>query len=70
MAHQFILNVLMLLGRYSTEFDILQHESLHDYFEYARIIGNKYYMILKGYSNNVFVKFVKEKLTFTQIQDE
>ena len=60
MSHQFNLHILLSLGIYSTEFDLLQGESLHDSFEYAIIIGNKDDMVsLQYYSNNVSVKFIE-----------
>ena len=63
MSHQFNLHIILSLGIYSTEFDFLQRESLHDYFEYAIIIGNKDDMVsLQYYSNNVSVKFIEEQL--------
>ena len=69
MAYQFILYIILLLGRYSTEFDLLQQKSLHYSYEYAIIIGNKYDMVLlKDYSKNVFVNFIKEQLIFSLIQ--
>ena len=37
MVHQFILNILLSLGKFSTKFDLLQYKPLHYSFENARI---------------------------------
>ena len=60
MAHNFILQIILSLVRYSTEFDLLQHKSLYDYFDCVGIIGNKYGIVsFQDYSNNVFVELTK-----------
>jgi hypothetical protein len=65
MGTQFILHILLSLGRYKTEMDLLQHRSLRESFRYARLIGpeddNE---SLQRYSNKVFVQFIEEQLIF------
>ena len=39
MGTQFILRILLSLGRYKTEIDLLQHGSLRESFRYAILIG-------------------------------
>ena len=38
--HQFILHLLLSLGRYETEMDLVKHQTLRDSFRYAKLIGN------------------------------
>ena len=65
MGTQFLLHILLSLGRFITEIDLIQHESFRESFRYAKFIGiedddNS----LQQYSNDVFVKFIEEQLIY------
>ena len=58
--HQFILHLLLLLGRYETEMDLVRHASLRDAFRYAKLIGNNNdEESLLQYNDNIFVWFIE-----------
>ena len=40
MVTQFLLHILLSLGRYVTELDLLQHSTLRESFWYAKLIGS------------------------------
>ena len=65
MVTQLILHILISLGRYKTEIDLLQHVSLREPFRYAKLIGpendDEY---LQNYSDRVFVLFNEEQLVY------
>ena len=62
---QFILHILLSLGRYVTEIDLLHQVSLKESFRYAKLIGqNNDEDSLQLYSNNVFVRFIEEQLIY------
>ena len=63
--HQFILHLLLSLGRYKTEIDLVQHASLRDAFRYAKLIGNNNdkESLLK-YNDNIFVCFIEKQLVY------
>ena len=63
--HQFILHLLLSLGRYETEIDLVRHASLRDAFRYAKLIGNNNdeESLLK-HSDNIFVRFIEEQLVY------
>ena len=62
---QFILHILLSLGRYVTEIDLLRQVSLKELFRYAKLIGqNNDEDSLQLYSNDVFVRFIEEKLIY------
>ena len=65
MGTHFILHILLSLGRYKTEMDLLQHRSLRESFRYAKLIGPEDDdESLQKYSNEVFVLFIEEQLIF------
>ena len=66
MPHQFILHILLSLGRFQTEIDLNQHTSLRNAFRYAKLIGlNNDEESLRQYSDQLFVRFVEEQLIFS-----
>ena len=66
MPHQFILHILLSLGRFQTEIDLNQHTSLRNAFRYAKLIGlNNDEESLRQYSDKLFVRFVEEQLIFS-----
>ena len=62
MGTQFILHVLLSLGRFSTEIDLLQHATLRDSFQYTKLIGhhNDVYS-LEQLSNKMFTNFIENQ---------
>ena len=65
METQFILHILLSLGRFSTEIDLIQQSSLRASFRYAKLIGlNNDNQSLGQYSNSIFVKFIEEQLIY------
>lgn len=65
MGHQFILHILLSLGRFETEIDLTQHQSLRDCLRYAKLIGsNTDTDSLQEYSNNLLKKFIEEQVVY------
>ena len=65
MGCQFLLHILLSLGRFTTEIDLIQHESFRESFRYAKLIGNEDDdQSLQQYSNDVFVRFIEEQLIY------
>ena len=63
MGTKFILLILLSLGRYRTEIELLQHVSLRESFCYAKLIGPENDdESLQSYSDQVFVLFIEEQL--------
>ena len=61
----FILHILLSLGHYKTEIDLLQHGSLRESFCYAKLIGpENYYESLQNYYDRFFVLFIEEQLIY------
>ena len=65
MGAQFLLHILLSMGRFSTEIDLMQQSSLRKSFMYAKLIGlNDDEESLEKYADDVFVKFVEEQLIY------
>ena len=65
MPHQFILHILLSLGRFATESDLIQHSSLREAFRYAKLIGmNDDDESLLKYSDQLFTRYIEEQLIF------
>ena len=63
MGHQFILHILLSLGKFYTELDIKTHRTLHNALCYAKIIGTyDEEESLKYYSRSLLWRFIEEKL--------
>ena len=61
----FILHILLSLGHYKTEIDLLQHGSLRESFCYAKFIGPENDdESLQNYSDRFFVLFIEEQLIY------
>ena len=59
---QFILHILLSLGQYVTEIDLLHQVLLKNFFRYAKLIGkNNDEYSLQIYSNDVFYALLKKK---------
>ena len=75
MGHRFILHILLSLGHYATEFDLILHRNLRESFRYAKLIGpNNDPESLERYSNNVMNLWINEQLAYfpnsTKILDQ
>ena len=65
MGTQFILHILLSVGRYSTEIDLLKHSTLRESFRYAKLIGSREDDdSLEIYSSEVFLLFIVEQLIY------
>ena len=65
MGAQFLLHILLSMGRFSTEIDLMQQSSLRKSFMYAKLIGlNEDEESLEKYADDMFVKFVEEQLIY------
>ncbi|MGB0404839.1 MAG: hypothetical protein ACPGDB_01450, partial [Fusobacterium sp.] len=65
MGHRFILHILLSMGHYETELDLLLHRNLKNALRYAKLIGpsdNK--SDLEYYSNQLQKKFIEEQLVY------
>ena len=62
---QFLNHILLSLGRFSTEIDLMTHPSLKDCFRSAKLIGNNNdNESLQQYSNDLLVLYIKEQVRF------
>ena len=62
MGHQFILHILLSMGRFETEVDLTLHSSLRKSLRYAKLIGpNDDNESLQQYSKDLLKKFVLEQ---------
>ena len=62
-AHQFILHILLTLGRFETEVDLTTHRSLRDSFRYAKLIGsNNDEESLMVYANKLLLMYIVEQV--------
>jgi predicted GIY-YIG superfamily endonuclease len=62
---QFINHILLSMGRFSTEIDLMMHESIRDCFQYAKLIGEERdEEQLQSYSNQILAKFIKEQIRY------
>ena len=65
MGTQFILHILLSVGRYSTEIDLLKHSTLRESFRYAKLIGSREDDdSLEMYASEVFLIFIVEQLIY------
>ena len=65
MGHQFILHILLSLGRFETELNLILHSNLQDSLQHAKLIGRKNdEASFQLYSNQLLEKFIKEQLIF------
>ena len=65
MGTQFILHILLSLGRYTTEIDLILQPSLRDSFRYAKLIGSEDNIeSLQKYSDEVFVLFIESQMIY------
>ena len=62
---KFLLHIMLSLGHYDTELDIILHPSLRDSLTYAKLIGSsRDDDSLKQYSNEILALFVKKQLKY------
>ena len=63
LKHQFKLYILLSLGRFKTELDLILHSNLRDLLQYAKLIGRKNDdASLQLYSNQLLEELIKEQL--------
>ena len=63
MGAQFILHILLSMGQFDTEYDLLMHPSLRDCLRYAKLIGdNNDEESLRQYSTNLQLKYFTTQL--------
>ena len=61
LGHQFILHILLSLGKFETELDLTVQNSLRDSLQYAKLIGPQRDMIsLKQYSSKLLKTYIVE----------
>ena len=60
---QFIHHLLLSMGRYSTEIDLILHASIRESFRYAKLIGDlNNEDDLQNYSNQLLYKWIEYQL--------
>ena len=60
-----MMHILLSLGHFDTELDLILHSSLRDALTYAKLIGSERDNdSLKKYSNELLAMFVKNQLKF------
>ena len=65
-GYQFIHHVLLSMGCFSTEVDLILHQNLREAFRYAKLISpSKDPDNLQMYSNQLLYRWITEKLQFT-----
>ena len=63
MGHQFILHIILSLGRFETEVDMKMHRRLRDYLRYSKLIGtDDDKESLKQYLGSFLWHFIEERL--------
>ena len=59
MGPRFILHIMLSLGDFDTELDLIPHPTLRDSLRYAKLIGeNNDEDSLQSYSNSLLKKFI------------
>jgi len=62
---RFILHILLSLGEFETEIDLILHENLRESFRYAKLIGlENDEASLKEYSSHLLKRYIEEQLIF------
>ena len=65
MPTQFLHHILLSMGQFDTELDLILHPSLKDAFRYAKLIGSSNNIHdLEQYSNDLKHKFIKKQLCY------
>ena len=65
MRPQFLLHILLSMGRFETERQLMSYPFLRECLRYAKLIGDENNEAsLTHYSNDIFAKFVKEQMRF------
>ena len=65
MGYQFLLHILLSMGRFSTEIDLTVHATIRDAFCYAKLIGSEEDKdSLHSYSHDLSVALIKEQLHY------
>jgi hypothetical protein len=62
---QFLHHVLLSMGQFSTEVDLLMHGDIRECFRYAKLIGpSNDEVALQGYSNALLYRWIEEQLQY------
>jgi predicted GIY-YIG superfamily endonuclease len=62
---QFILHILLSLGRFETEIDLTTHATIRDCFRYAKLIGDSDNPDdLENYSNELLLNYIKHQVIY------
>ena len=65
MGPRFILHILLSLGEFDTELDLILHRTLRDSFRYAKLFGPlDDDESLKEYSNHLLRKYIENQLVY------
>ena len=65
MGVQFLLHIMLSLGRFSTEIDLTTHASIRECFRYAKLIGpSDDPTDLEHYSNQLLKKYIEEQVIY------
>ena len=70
MGFKFILHLLLSMGHFCSEYDLLRHRTLRESFKYAKLIGDSNEVEdLKQYSDNILKEyFIKQLCTYPNSQ--
>ena len=64
-THQFLIHIVLSLGKYDTEFDALTHRTSRDCFRSTGLIGNATdVVLLKQYSNQLCRKYIEGQVVY------
>ena len=65
MGVQFMLHILLSMGHFSTEVDLISHSTIRECLQYAKLIGNRTdEESLQIYYNNLCRHFIEEQLVY------
>ena len=65
MGEKFILHLLLSMGHFATEWELLHHVNLREAFRYAKLIGNSdEEEDLKHYCDQLLYKFIEQQLVY------
>ena len=65
MSTPFMLHIMLSMGRFDTELDLIMHPTMQECLRYCKLIGNDNYTdALQEYANNLTKRYVEEQVQY------